>query len=133
VRDTPGLQEHDWLEWKSGYNLEKKSGRAAIAKHLIGFANRDPDAAARCLNGHGCLLLGVEPGVCPGMPDHDSADLENWLRPFVGEKVVFDVHLSRSVKSPPTPRRTTRTSCSAAPASTPGRRTSATAEQKAIG
>ena len=92
VRDTPGLQEPDWLEWKAGYDLTRKPGRAAIAKHLLGLANRDPDAAARHLDGHGCVLLGVEPGACPGMPEQDSADLESWLRPFVGEGIVFDVH-----------------------------------------
>lgn len=92
VRDTSGLQEPDWLEWKAGYDLMRKPGRAATAKHLLGLANRDPGAAARHLDGHGCLLLGVEPGACPGMPEHDSADLESWLRPFVGEGVVFDVH-----------------------------------------
>lgn len=92
VRDTPGLQEPDWLEWKLAYDLTKKPGRATTAKHLLGLANRDPDSAARHLDGHGCVLLGVEPGACPGMPEHDSADLESWLRPFVGEEVVFDVH-----------------------------------------
>lgn len=92
VRDTNGLQEPDWLEWKRGYDLTGKRSRATTAKHLIGFANRDPAAAARHLDGFGCLLLGVEPGTCPGVPEHDSADLETWLRPFLGEKVVFDIH-----------------------------------------
>jgi len=92
VRDLPGLQEPDWLEWKRGYDLTRKPGRATTAKHLIGFANRDPDAATRHIGGIGCLLLGVEPGNCPGVTEHDSADLETWLRPFLGEKIVFDIH-----------------------------------------
>lgn len=92
VRDTPGLQEPDWLEWKRGYDLSRKAGRATSAKHLIGLANRDPGPAARHVNGVGVLLLGVEPGNCPGIEEHDSADLETWLRPFLGEKVVFDIH-----------------------------------------
>jgi len=92
VRDMPELQEPDWLEWKRGYDLTRNPGRATTAKHLIGFANRDPDAAGRHLVGLGCLLLGVEPGNCPAVTEHDSADLETWLRPFLGEKVVFDIH-----------------------------------------
>ncbi len=92
VRDTTGLQEPDWLEWKRGYDLTGKPGRATTAKHLIGLANRDPDAAVRHLDGFGCFLLGVEPGNCPGVPEHDSADLETWLRPYLGDKVNFDIH-----------------------------------------
>jgi hypothetical protein len=51
-----------------------------------------PDIAARNAGGYAYLLLGVEPGAYRGMPVHDSADVENWLRPYLGDKVLYDVH-----------------------------------------
>lgn len=86
-----GLQETDWLEWKSRYDLTKGAGRAATAKQILGFANRTPDVAARNAGGYAYLLLGVEPGTYHGMPVHDPADVETWLRPYVGDKVLYDI------------------------------------------
>ncbi len=91
VHDTEDLQETDWLEWKSGYDLTKPASRAAAAKHILGFADRMPDVAARNAEGYAYLLLGVEPGTYHGMPVHDSADIENWLRPYVGDKVIYEI------------------------------------------
>jgi hypothetical protein len=91
VRDTSALQEKDWVEWKSGYDLTTKPGRASVAKHLIGFANRDPSAASSTSEGFAYLLLGVEPGAVPGMDVLDSADIENGIRPFVGDELRFDI------------------------------------------
>ena|GEM_PF-4630040 len=36
----PELQETDYLEWKCGYDLSKKTDAAKVSKQLIGFANR---------------------------------------------------------------------------------------------
>lgn len=91
VRDTPSFQETDWVEWKQGYDLGRKPGRASVAKHLIGFTNRDPDAATRNADGYAYLILGLRSGKVAGFPVHDSADLENWLRPYVGAGVRFDL------------------------------------------
>src|SRR4051812_36714127 len=88
IHDSAQLQETDWLEWKSGYDLTKPAGRAATAKHIIGFANRLPDRAQRNADGYAYLVLGVEPGTYHGMPMHDSADVENWLRPYVGDRIA---------------------------------------------
>lgn len=95
VLNSPDLQETDWLEWKIGYDLSRNPGRASVAKHLIGFANRHPDTAERTAEGHAYLLLGVEPGSCQGMPIHDSADIETWLRPFVGDNLIYDIEYVR--------------------------------------
>jgi hypothetical protein len=61
VRESEALQETDWLEWKIGYDLTGKPGRAATAKHLVGLANRRVEQAARQADGYAYLLLGVEP------------------------------------------------------------------------
>lgn len=92
VLNTPGLQETEYLEWKSGYDLSTRPGRASTAKQLIGFANRDISVAVRHAGGYAYLLLGVEPGNLAGMPSHDAADIENWLSPFVEAELRYDVH-----------------------------------------
>jgi hypothetical protein len=92
VHGTPALQETAFWEWKSGYDLSEKSGAAKTAKHLIGYANREPTAAARHHGGHAYLLLGVEPGQLPGVPLWDSADIQTWLERFVETELRYDVH-----------------------------------------
>jgi hypothetical protein len=84
IRSTPGLQESDFLEWKTAYDLTTKPGRVATSKHLIAFANRDSAQAARNAEGYAYLILGVEPGNLVGVPVWDSADIENWLSPYTG-------------------------------------------------
>ena len=92
VLNTPGLQETDYLEWKTGYDLRTNPGAAATGKHLIGFANRDRAQAARHSDGHAYLLLGVEPGNLHSVALWDSADIENWLVRFVGRELRYDIH-----------------------------------------
>lgn len=43
--------ELDWIEWKSGLDLSTKSAQGTIARHALGMANRQPDAAAAYLQG----------------------------------------------------------------------------------
>ncbi len=92
VLNTPGLQETDYLEWKTGYDLSARPGAAATAKHLIGFANRDFPQAARHAEGHAYLLLGVEPGNLVGVPEWDSADVQQWLERFIEADIRYDLH-----------------------------------------
>lgn len=35
-----GTQEKNWLEWKNGLDLTKAAGKFAVAKAILGFANR---------------------------------------------------------------------------------------------
>ena len=86
---TSTPSETQWLEWKTDYDLTAVSGRLAVARQLIGFANRHPDRAAQHAEGLGYLLLGVEPGNLPGTVEFDSADLENWLSPYIGDKIAW--------------------------------------------
>ena len=92
VHGTPGLQETEHLEWKSGYDLSTRPGAAATARQLIGMANRDSARAVTHAEGHAYVLLGVEPGNAPGVPQWDASDIENWLVPFVGPDLRYDIH-----------------------------------------
>ncbi|HEX3510360.1 MAG TPA: ATP-binding protein [Solirubrobacteraceae bacterium] len=92
VHGSTGLQETEYLEWKSGYDLSQRTGAAATARQLIGMANRDDARAAGHAEGHAYVLIGVEPGSVPGVPRWDSSDIENWLTRFVGPDLRYDVH-----------------------------------------
>ena len=112
IRSTPGLQESDFLEWKTAYDLSTRPGRAATSKHLIAFANRDFAQADRNAEGYAYLILGVESGNLAGVPIWDSADIENWLAPYVGTDLRYGppdyiavgrVHVLFLVVDPPHP------------------------------
>lgn len=90
LQEATDSAESDYLEWKTGYDLTGVPGRLATARQVIGLANRHPDRAARHVEGCGYLLLGVEPGNLVGMPEHDPADLENWLTPYLGPHIAWD-------------------------------------------
>jgi Putative DNA-binding domain len=92
IAATPTLQENEYLEWKSAYDLSKRPEAGKVAKQLIGFANRDPTRASRFTGGHAYVLIGVEAGRLHGIEVWDSADVESWLSPFVGPDLIYDVH-----------------------------------------
>lgn len=92
VRDSQALEETDYLEWKSAYDLSSKPGAAATARQLIGMANRDFAQAERHADGSAYVLIGVEPGKVHGVPHWDSADIENWLARYVEPELRYDAH-----------------------------------------
>ena len=92
VRETASLEEADYLEWKSAYDLSTKPGAASTARQLIGMANRDVAQAERHAEGSAYVLVGVEPGALHGVPHWDSADIENWLSRYVEPELRYDVH-----------------------------------------
>lgn len=71
----PEAQETNWLEWKSSLDLTKAPGRFAVAKAILGFANRSVDDARRTAGGVAYMVVGVEPGAAPGVAAIDHADL----------------------------------------------------------
>ncbi|CAN5749114.1 hypothetical protein BH23CHL7_BH23CHL7_17150 [soil metagenome] len=76
-------QELDWIEWKSPPDIQ--THRGAIARQILAFANREVSRALRTVEGCGYLLVGAAPGGnLVGVTPVDSADLSNWLDPFVG-------------------------------------------------
>ncbi len=87
----PGTIETDYLEWKSSFDLGETKYRAATAKHVLAFANRDPDRAKRNAEGYAYLLIGVEPGNLAGVTDvWDPEKLEAWITPYTGNDVRWD-------------------------------------------
>jgi schlafen family protein len=92
VRDAPASeQETNWLEWKGPLTLAGRdaTGRATIAKAVLGFANRDPDVAARVMGGCAYLLAGVSPGQLVGVDFVDAAQLEAQVATYVGREVQW--------------------------------------------
>jgi hypothetical protein len=76
--------EAEWVEWKSDLPLDALDGWFSISKQVLGFANRDPDRAARFAGGNGYVIVGAEPGNVRGITPVDPAQLDNWLRSFLG-------------------------------------------------
>lgn len=67
--------ETDWLEWKTSLDLTSAGGRFEVIRQILGFANRDPDAARHHAGGLAYLILGIEPGNPCGQSPIDNADL----------------------------------------------------------
>jgi hypothetical protein len=84
VSRADGAVETTEVEWKREWSLDRRPRRAALAKHIIGFANRDPDHAARTFGGHAFLLIGVEPRAWGSAPEADPAQLVQQLEPYTG-------------------------------------------------
>lgn len=80
--------ESDWLEWKTGLDLNTKPGCFHVAKAILGMANRPVEAAARTCGGYGYLVVGVEPENLAGveMPDPSQwiARVEVYLKGQTG-------------------------------------------------
>jgi hypothetical protein len=79
---APG-DETDWIEWKVQLG-GGKDDRVDLARHILGFANRDPVRAANFNDGCAYIVVGASPGDLPGVVMVDPATLENRLTPYVG-------------------------------------------------
>lgn len=78
-------QETNALEWKGEVDLAAKRWQAEMGRQVLGMANRDPDTAAKGLGGCAYIVLGVSPGDLVGTPVHDTAKIESWISPYVGQ------------------------------------------------
>lgn len=76
--------ETGWLECKSDLDLTKAEGRYKVARAVLGFANRMPDAAANACGGLAYLLIGAEPGQVSGTQVIDTSSLEHGLTNYLG-------------------------------------------------
>jgi len=77
--------EHDWIEWKSDYDVAGKVGQGMLARHILGMANRLPEAAAQHCGGWGFVVVGATPGNRPGMAAVDPADLTRGVAAYLGQ------------------------------------------------
>lgn len=95
VRDAHASEpETRGIEWKSTLDLSDPRARFSIARHLLGFANREVAAAQRYFDGYAYLLIGVEPGRVLGIDLPDPADLNNALAQYVPQgRVSWDPFL----------------------------------------
>jgi hypothetical protein len=77
--------ETDAIEWKRALDLSGGwAHRFELSKHILGFGNRMPVAAATSFEGCAYLLVGVEPQSVAGCDGWDPADLEGWIGRYVG-------------------------------------------------
>ncbi|MGD0247741.1 MAG: hypothetical protein ABSB75_01685 [Candidatus Limnocylindrales bacterium] len=82
---SPSTQETYWVEWKSEADIAQKRWQATFSRHILGFANRDPDEASKWLGGCGYVVAGVSPRSLTGTPVHDAARIEAWVSAYVGQ------------------------------------------------
>lgn len=76
--------EADWLEWKSVLDLSAKEGCFAIARTVLGLANRPPERANLMCEGLGYLVVGAEPGSLLGITSVDPATTSQLIEPYLG-------------------------------------------------
>ena len=86
VYSTNPNNETDWLEWKRGLDLTKAEGKIAVARTILGFANREPASARRHADGCAFMVLGLEPGSVTGQESIDPSALTQGLRPYLGSQ-----------------------------------------------
>lgn len=78
------------IEWKSGYSdLLSTDASFAIARAILGLANRPVDVAASAFEGVGYVVIGAEPGSISGQSAPDSAEVLNALRRYTGPGSPF--------------------------------------------
>lgn len=85
VHDSSEPEENYWLEMKSQLDWNDDRGLGALARAILGMANRDRDRAAPFLEGTGIVIVGLEPGRVHPIEAIDPADLDNKLTPFLGD------------------------------------------------
>lgn len=85
VANAPAHEpELDYIEWKSTLDLSLAKDEFNMARHILGFANRQPDAAAATMGGCAYLLVGVEPGNLQGVNPIDVAQLSTAIDAYTG-------------------------------------------------
>lgn len=83
LTEADDTAESDWLELKSEIDLSR-TGAAKIAKFILGAANRQPESAARSLEGYAVMVLGVGGGAIIGIEPVEDMELEKRIQPFLG-------------------------------------------------
>ena len=89
IYSAVGANETTELEWKREWDFDSRPKRAQLAKHIVGFANRDPDRSAKVFAGHAFLLIGVGPAAIGSAPELDPAEIVQALTPYVGSELSW--------------------------------------------
>lgn len=76
--------ERYFLEVKSNVDLNSNTGRAKVAKFILGAANRDPTRAAARFGGHAVMLLGIGAGEAMGINPFEAMDLARYVGRIIG-------------------------------------------------
>jgi hypothetical protein len=83
VHDSPpNTQETNWVEWKSALDLATPEGRFAVAKAILGFANRSVAQSQLAMEGVAYMIVGVEPGTATGVAMFDNATLGQRIKTY---------------------------------------------------
>jgi hypothetical protein len=77
-----GTQEINWLEWKR-LDLGTTDGLFAVAKTILGFANRAVAVAELACEGVAYMVVGVEPQSAPGIAAVDHSKLGQKIKSYV--------------------------------------------------
>lgn len=84
VVKSGSADEASWVECKSDLDLTKHEGRYKVARAVLSFSNRMPDAAEKTCGGLAYVIVGAEPGNAPGTDEIDAADLDKGLTLYLG-------------------------------------------------
>lgn len=101
VIDADDHDESDWIEWKSNLDLPTKKGSFAVARTILGMANRMPRSAALVCDGLGYIIVGAEPGNLSGVVSVDPAVLDQLLEPGVSSPKRGDFEVLLQVEPRP--------------------------------
>lgn len=74
------------VEWKSTLDLSHKDGAFAVARCILGLANRYPPQAENEFGGLGYMVVGAEPGNLVGLTPIDPVDLDNKMSQYLGTR-----------------------------------------------
>lgn len=87
-------EKRDCLEMKSGFDLSNKADLRKVVKFILDAAHRDPARAARHLDGHALMVLGLPLDGVRGVAKFEVRDLEREIKNFAGEDAPgWDIQL----------------------------------------
>lgn len=84
---SPPHHERRYIEAKSEVKLAEKSGKAKIARWMLGVANRMPDVAREYLGGWAVLVVGADSGFRGGVEPIEILELEQGMSRYFGDNV----------------------------------------------
>lgn len=85
--------ETEALELKSEWDLSDKKKMGAIARIILGFANRDPAVAGKYFGGEAYLVLGIDTDRAEGVVKADAARVSMQIQSYLGTRgpqIVLD-------------------------------------------